>query len=75
MGVVSKMDAHQKLGDGDGRDGYVVIIGDEVHECRTRSVGVHEEGGVEEKSAQGRLSISSSCRTEVTSPAKAVSGR
>jgi len=32
VGFIGKMDAHQKLGDGDSRDGYLVIVGDEVLE-------------------------------------------
>ena len=30
VGFIGEMNADQKLGDGDGRDGYFVIVGDEV---------------------------------------------
>jgi hypothetical protein len=75
VGVIGEVGPDQELGDGDGGDRRVVIIGDHVVEGRTRAVGVDQEGGVEEESAQGRFSISRSSRAEVTSRAKAGSRR
>ena len=69
--VIGQVHSDQQLGDGDGGDRRVVVIGDQVIEGRSRAVSVDEEGGVEEEPAQGRCSISRSSRIEVTSREKA----
>ena len=60
MGVVGELDPHDEFGDGDRGDGHFVVVGDELFERRSRAVGVDQDGGVEEQSAQGRVSVSSS---------------
>lgn len=35
VGFISKVDSHKKLGDGNGRNGHLVLVGDEVFECRS----------------------------------------
>ena len=69
--VIGEVDSDQQLGDGDGGDRGVVIIGDQVIEGRSRAVALDEEGGVEQEPAQGRCSISRSSRVEATSREKA----
>jgi hypothetical protein len=68
--VIGEVDSDQQLGDGDGGDRGVVIIGDQVIEGRSRAVSVDEKGGVEQEPAQGRCSISRSSRVEATSREK-----
>jgi len=75
VGVIGEVDPDQQLGDGNGGDRRVVIIGDHLVEGRSRPVSVDQEGGVEEESAQGRFSISRRSRADVMSRAKAGSRR
>jgi hypothetical protein len=75
VGVIGEVDPDQELSDGDGGDRGVVIIGDQLVEGRSRAVGVDQEGGVEEESAQGRCSISRRSRADLMSRAKAGSRR
>jgi len=70
MGIVGELDAHEEFGDGDRGDCHLVVVGDEFLERRSRAVGVDQEGGVEEKSTQGRVSILRSPRAAAMSFAK-----
>lgn len=75
MGIVGELDPHEEFGDGDCSDGHLVVVGDELFERRPRAVCVDQEGGVEEKSAQGRVSISRSSLAAAMSVAKLRSRR
>jgi len=46
VAAVGQMDADEKLGDGDGGDGHVVVV-DQALKRRPRAVGVDEKRGVE----------------------------
>ena len=65
--AIGQMDSDEKFGDGNGCDSNFVLIGNEVFERGTCAVGVNEKRGIEQESAQGRLSISRSRRAEATS--------
>jgi hypothetical protein len=70
-----QLDADRELGEGDGGDGDVVVVTDQVIEVCCRSLCVHEEGRVEEQQAHGRVSASSRSRTTSRSRAQPASGR
>jgi hypothetical protein len=51
-----------ELGDGDGGDGDVVLVGNHLVQAPPGTVGVDEERRVEQEPGQGRSSISTSRR-------------
>lgn len=71
----SKADPYEQLGDGDGRDGYVVVITDCFVEVDAATFAIDQECGVEEKKTHVRSSVSTSSRSSVRSFDHAASGR
>jgi len=63
----SEQRTNSELGDGDRRDGDVVLIGDHLVEGVAGSVGVDEERRVEQEPPQDRSSISTNRRMEDSS--------
>jgi len=71
--VIGEQYAYQKLSDGHSGDCHFVVILDQFIECCAVPVGVYQEGRIEQETAQGRASVSSTSRTDAMSSAKPVS--
>lgn len=71
---VGELNAHEKLGDRDRRDGDVVIVGDYAVERRALSLCVDKDGRVEDQAGQDRSSTVSASRMSESSRSQALSG-
>jgi len=74
VSLVGQSHTDEKLCDRDGGNGHLVVIVDCLVELKPGAVGVDEEGGVEQKPAQGRSSIWSRSWTEAMADANPRSG-
>lgn len=75
MPTRGQLDPDEELGRGDGRDRYVVIVGDRLVETAAPAFGAYERGRVEDQAVQSRSSVSSFDRNTPSSRSHSASGR